>query len=116
MEAWRNFKLDKWNTSINVENFIQSNYTNYDGDDSFLETISDKTQNVWNKCTELLKEELEKKVLDIDTTHISGINNFDAGYIDKDNEVIFGLQTDAPLKRIINPYGGVRMVQSSLEA
>jgi len=116
MEAWRNFKLDKWNNSIDVDNFIQSNYKNYDGDDSFLDTISDKTTKVWDKCTKLLKKELEKQVLDIDTKHISGINNFEAGYIDKNNEVIFGLQTDEPLKRIINPYGGMRMVKSSLEA
>ena len=116
MEAWRNFKLDKWNNSIDVDNFIQNNYKKYDGDDTFLETISSKTQNVWDKCTKLLKKELEKQVLDIDTKHIAGINNFEAGYIDKHNEVIFGLQTDEPLKRIINPYGGMRMVQSSLDA
>ncbi|MBE6144816.1 MAG: formate C-acetyltransferase [Firmicutes bacterium] len=110
------FKGIKWRNSIDVENFIEENYTEYLGDDSFLEGISDKTSKLWDKCEDLLKEELEKGVLDIDTEHVSGINNYEPGYIDKDNEVIFGLQTSAPLKRIVNPYGGIRMVHSALES
>lgn len=113
---WKNFKGETWKNEINVEKFILDNYTEYLGDDSFLESISDKTKNVWSKCQSLLKEELEKGVLDVEVNRISGINNYEAGYIDKENEVIFGLQTDKPLKRIVNPYGGIRMVHSALDA
>ena len=116
MEEWKNFKKDKWNETINVSNFIKTNYQNYDGDSNFLESTTEKTDKVWSKCTDLIKEELKKGVLDIDVTRTSGINSYDAGYIDQENEVIVGLQTDAPLKRIINPYGGIRMVYSSLKA
>ena len=116
MEAWKNFKKGTWNEEINVEEFIQLNYSEYDGDESFLAGPTDKTKKVWSKCEDLLKEELKKHVLDIDVDHISGINNYEAGYIDKDNEVIVGLQTDAPLKRIVNPYGGIRMVYQELDA
>lgn len=115
-EEWKNFNEGTWTTSVDVESFILSNYKAYEGDDAFLELPILKTNNVWHKCEDLLKEELKKHVLDIDTVHMSGINAFDAGYIDKDNEVIFGLQTDKPLKRIVNPYGGIRMVYSELEA
>ena len=116
MEAWKNFKKGTWNEEINVEEFIQLNYSEYDGDESFLAGPTDKTKKVWSKCEDLLKEELKKHVLDIDVDHVSGINNYEAGYIDKDNEVIVGLQTDAPLKRIVNPYGGIRMVYQELDA
>ena len=115
-EAWRGFKEGSWTNEVNVRDFIQKNYSYYDGDESFLAGISNKTKKVWDKCSELLKEELKKHVLDIDVDHMSGINNFDAGYIDKDNETIVGLQTDAPLKRIVNPYGGIRMVYQELDA
>ena len=116
MDYWKNFKKGTWNEEINVEEFIQLNYSEYDEDESFLVGPTDKTKKVWNKCEELLKEELKKHVLDIDVDHVSGINNYEAGYIDKDNEVIVGLQTDAPLKRIVNPYGGIRMVYQELDA
>lgn len=116
MEEWINFKEGKWCNEINVKNFIDLNYTYYMGDESFLVKPTDKTKKVWNKCTELLKEELKKGVLDIDVDHVSGINNFEPGYIDKENEVIVGLQTDKPLKRMINPFGGIRMVYNSLNA
>ena len=115
-EQWEEFKSGDWCTKINVRDFINKNYTPYDGDESFLESTTNKTNKVWEKCKEALKEELKKHVLDIDTDHMSGINNFEAGYIDKKNEVIVGLQTDAPLKRIVNPYGGIRMVYQELEA
>ena len=116
MDFWKNFKKGTWNEEINVEEFIKLNYSEYEEDESFLASPTDKTKKVWSKCEDLLKEELKKHVLDIDVDHVSGINNYDAGYIDKDNEVIVGLQTDAPLKRIVNPYGGIRMVYQELEA
>ena len=116
MEQWNGFVGGAWQEDIDVRDFIQKNYKSYEGDSSFLVGTTDKTKKVWNKCSELLKEELKKHVLDIDVDHMSGINAFDAGYIDKDNEVIYGLQTDAPLKRIVNPYGGIRMVYSELNA
>ena len=116
MDAWKDFKGDIWKKEINVSDFIKSNYTKYDGDESFLKGITKKTDSVWKKCSELLKEELEKHVLDVDIVHMSGINAFDPGYINEDDDVIVGLQTDAPLKRMINPYGGIRMVYQELDA
>ena len=116
MEAWNKFKGEKWKNEINVEDFILSNYKEYLGDESFLEGITDKTKKVLDKVTKLTKEELKKGILDVETKIISGIDNFAPGYIDKDNEVIVGLQTDKPLKRIVNLYGGIRMAHSSLEA
>lgn len=102
---------------INVRDFIQKNYTEYLGDDSFLCSYTDKTFKLWQKCQELLKQERQAGgVLDIDTEHFSGICSFGPGYIDQENEVIVGLQTDAPLKRMMNPYGGLRMVEQSLQA
>lgn len=115
-EEWNGFVEGEWTEKVNVSDFIQKNYTSYVGDDSFLAPISSKTGAVWSKCEELLNEELKKHVLDIDVVNMSGIDSFDAGYIDKDNEVIVGLQTDAPLKRIVNPYGGIRMVYQELES
>ena len=116
MEEWKNFKEGSWQDSINVEEFIELNYSEYAGNEEFLAGPTGKTKKVWSKCEDLLKEELKSHVLDIDVDHVSGINNYEAGYIDKDNEVIVGLQTDAPLKRIVNPYGGIRMVYQELEA
>ena len=115
-EEWKGFKQGTWCSEINVSDFIKNNYVAYEGNEDFLTNKTEKTAKVWNKCEELLTEELEKHVLDIDVDHMSGINAYEAGYIDKDNEVIVGLQTDAPLKRIVNPYGGIRMVYSELEA
>ena len=116
MEEWKNFKEGSWQDDINVEEFIELNYSEYAGNEEFLAGPTGKTKKVWSKCEDLLKEELKRHVLDIDVDHVSGINNYEAGYIDKDNEVIVGLQTDAPLKRIVNPYGGIRMVYQELEA
>ena len=116
MDQWKNFKEGIWQKTINVSDFIQKNYTQYNGDESFLSPKSNKTTIVWNKCEELLKEELEKHVLDIDVDHMSGINAFKKGYICKEDDIIVGLQTDAPLKRIVNPYGGIRMVYQELQA
>ncbi len=116
MDAWRKFKGNIWKEKIDVSDFILNNYTLYEGDDTFLEKPTSKTKKVWQVCEELLQKELEKGILDIDLKTVSGIHNFKPGYIDKENEVIFGLQTDAPLKRIVNPFGGIRMVESALKS
>ena len=113
---WDKFKGSIWKNEINVSDFIINNYKEYKGDESFLEGPTEKTNKIWNKCKKLIKQELEKGVLDIDTKTMSGIDSFKPGYIDKENEVIVGLQTDAPLKRMINPYGGIRMVYNELDA
>ncbi len=113
---WDKFKGSIWKKEINVSDFIIKNYKEYKGDESFLTSSTEKTNKVWNKCKKLIKEELEKGVLDVDTKTMSGIDAFKPGYIDKENEVIVGLQTDAPLKRMINPYGGIRMVYNELDA
>ena len=113
--AWKGFRTGEWRHLVNVRNFIQKNYTPYAGDESFLAPTSERTQKVWDKSHELILEELHKGILDVETDAISGINNFAPGYIDRDNEVIIGLQTDAPLKRIVNLYGGMRMAESALE-
>lgn len=115
-KEWDSFKGDLWKKEINVSDFIDNNYKEYKGDESFLAGKSKKTAKVWNKCEKLLLKEIKKGLLDVDTKHVSGIDNFDAGYIDKKNEVVVGLQTDAPLKRIVNPFGGLRMVEQSLKA
>ena len=114
--SWNGFKTDVWQKECNVSDFIKKNYTLYEGADSFLAGPTDKTNKVWNKCTELLAEETKKGgVLDVETKILSGIDAFAPGYIDKENEMIVGLQTDKPLKRIVNMYGGRRMAESSLE-
>ncbi|WP_426349549.1 formate C-acetyltransferase [Alloiococcus sp. CFN-8] len=113
---WQGFNSGSWMKEIDVRNFIQKNYTPYEGDKNFLQGPTDRTKAVWDEMLELLKKEREKGVLDVEVNKVSGIDNYDAGYIDKENEVIYGLQTDAPLKRIVNPFGGMRMVHTSLEA
>ncbi len=113
---WNGFKEGKWVEEINVREFIQLNYIPYSGNESFLENPTERTKILFKKATELMMKELKKGVLDIDTTTISGIDNFNPGYLDKDNEIIVGFQTDAPLKRMINPYGGIRMVEGALNA
>lgn len=114
-KQWEGFKGGTWQEGIDVRNFIQKNYKLYEGDGSFLQGPSEKTKKVWDKAYALIVEEVKKGIIDVATDRVSGIDNYDAGYIDKDNEVIVGLQTDAPLKRIVNPFGGMRMVQSSLK-
>ncbi|MBP3566609.1 MAG: formate C-acetyltransferase [Paraprevotella sp.] len=115
-DSWAGFKGEQWRKEINVRNFIQHNYTPYTGDDSFLKPSSEKTRKVWNKLTEMFKVEREKGVYDTETKLPQSITTYGPGYIDKDNEVVVGLQTDAPLKRGIFPKGGIRMVENSLEA
>ena len=117
-EQWKNFKKGDWQSEINVRDFIQHNYTPYEGDDSFLAGPTDKTKKLWNEVLDLYKKEHDAKggVLDIDTKTISTITAHDAGYIDKDLEDIVGLQTDAPLKRAIMPFGGIRIVEKACAA
>ncbi|MDD3048507.1 MAG: formate C-acetyltransferase [Bacilli bacterium] len=109
--SWQDFKQGVWSNIIDVEDFILQNYSFYAGDSSFLCGISPKTKAVLDKLNILTKEELSLKGPAIDFTNISGIDNFEPGYIDKNNEIIVGLQTNTPLKRIINPYGGIKMVE-----
>ncbi len=116
MDFYKGFKGEDWKNEINVSAFIDENYKEYRGDDTFLCGKSEKTAKVWAKCEKLLAKERKVHLLDVDLKHVSGINNFPAGYIDKKNEVIFGLQGDKPLKRIINPFGGIRMVDNALSA
>ena len=110
------FKNGEWNEKINVRDFIVRNYTPYEGDSGFLAPPSDKTVKLWNEVSDLMKKEREAGgVLDIDVETISTITSHKPGYIDKELETIVGLQTDAPLKRAIMPFGGIRMVRSSVE-
>ena len=113
--AWQGFRTGEWRHLVNVRNFIQKNYTPYEGDEGFLAPTTTRTNKVWAKATALLLEELKKGIIDVETDVVSGIDNFAPGYIDRENEVIVGLQTDAPLKRIVNLYGGMRMAESALE-
>ena len=116
MNAWNNFKGSKWKNNIDVKQFILDNYTEYTGDESFLSPITLKTKKLNDKYNELYKIEIEKGIYDVDTDTVSGINEYKPGYLIKENEVIVGLQTDGPLKRIVNPFGGMRMAKSALEA
>ncbi len=113
--AWQGFRTGEWRHLVNVRNFIQKNYTPYEGDESFLAPTTTRTNKVWAKANTLILEELKKGIIDVETDVVSGIDNFAPGYIDRENEVIVGLQTDAPLKRIVNLYGGMRMAESALE-
>ena len=117
-EQWNGFNKGDWQSEINVRDFIQHNYTPYEGDSSFLTKPTSKTTKLWDEVLELYKKEHDSKggVLDIDTKTISTVSSHDAGYIDKDLEDIVGLQTDSPLKRAIMPFGGIRIVEKSCEA
>lgn len=114
--ATTKFKGFRWKKDVNVRDFIQENYTPYLGDESFLVKSTERTQKIWNKLTELFKEEHSKGILDAETRYPQGITTYGPGYIDKDSEVIVGLQTDTPLKRGIFPKGGLRTVENSLKA
>ncbi len=113
---WDGFQGGIWQDEVNVRDFIQKNYTPYTGDESFLEGTTKRTDEVYKIAKKLTLLEIEKGIIDVETDIVSGIDNFEPGYIDKENEVIVGLQTDEPLKRIVNPYGGTRMVEQALEA
>ena len=116
VKQWQGFKGDDWKENIDVSSFIDQNYTEYLGDDSFLAPKTQKTTIVWNKCKDLLEKETQNGgCLDVETNILSGITAFAPGYIDKPNEVIVGLQTDAPLKRIVNMYGGTKIALKALD-
>ena len=114
---WQGFNVGVWQNQIDVQNFIQTNYAEYLGDGDFLSGATERTNSLMQKVNALFKKEREKGgVLDIDTETVSSLKNYAPGYIDKDNELIFGMQTDSPLKRGVNPFGGMRMVKQACEA
>ncbi|KST68608.1 formate C-acetyltransferase [Mastigocoleus testarum] len=116
MKQWHGFQPGKWMKGINVRDFIQNNYTPYLGDESFLKSATQRTQTLWSQVNNLMKAERDKGILDTDTEIVSTITAHAPGFIDRELEQIVGLQTDKPLKRAIMPFGGVRVVRSSLEA
>ncbi len=116
-EEWNGFEDGKWCNSVNVRDFIQKNYTLYEGGGDFLEGATDATGKLWSQVAELSKKEIEAGgVLDMDTKVVSTITSHGAGYIDKDLEQIVGLQTDKPFKRSLQPFGGIRMAQNACKA
>ena len=115
--AWEGFKGGAWQEGINVRDFIQNNYTPYEGDSSFLAPATERTNKLMDKLNRLF--ELEQSfggVLDIDTQTVTSLTHFQPGYLDKDNELIVGLQTDRPLRRSVNPFGGINMTRKACEA
>lgn len=115
--AWDGFSNGNWQKHVDVRNFIQENYTEYTGDDSFLEPATEATKTLWNMVMDLTKREREAGgVLDMDTDIVSTITSHGAGYLDRDLEKIVGFQTDKPFKRALQPFGGMRMSKSALEA
>lgn len=116
-DAWRGFAGTKWQDNIDVRDFIQQNYTPYTGTGDFLAEPTERTADILKKAEDLMALEREKGgVLDIDTENASSLLNYAPGYLDKDNEIIVGFQTDAPLKRGVNPFGGIRMTRTACEA
>ena len=115
-DPWNGFVSGDWQANVDVRNFIQLNYTPYLGGAEFLAPATERTKLLWNSLGDLLQQERARGVLDVSCDRASSITAHDAGYIDQDNEVIVGLQTDAPLKRAIMPNGGLRMVESGLAA
>src|SRR5262249_23517879 len=115
-DRWRGFKPGDWKTSIGVRDFIVRNVTPYSGDESFLAPSTAKTKAVWAKLQPYFQDERKKGVLAVDAKSPSTMLAHKPGYIDRDNEVVVGLQTDQPFKRAIFPYGGLRMVEAGLKA
>lgn len=115
-QEWYEFNTGSWMTDVNVRSFIQHNYTPYEGDDSFLAGPTKRTTELWEEVMKLMSEEAKKGIIDAETSKPSTITTFGPGYLDKENEVIVGFQTDKPLKRGIMPNGGIRVVKSALEA
>ncbi len=114
---WMGFAGESWKNSIDVRTFIQENYTFYDGDEKFLSGPTERTAKLLKKFEELLRQEQEKGgVLDVDTEHVSSLTNYRPAYLDKDLELIVGFQTEKPLTRGVNPFGGIRMARSACEA
>lgn len=115
-QEWYDFNGGSWTTDVNVRSFIQHNYTPYEGDSSFLSGPTEKTTQLWNKVMDLMKLETQKGIIDAETEKPSTITTFGPGYLDKDNELIVGFQTDKPLKRGIMPNGGIRVVKNALHS
>lgn len=116
-EFWNGFVPGNWQSAIDVRDFIQKNYSAYTGDDKFLTKATERTNNLMRKVQQLFALERQKGgVLDVDTENVSSLTSFAPGYIDKDDEIIVGLQTDSPLKRSVNPFGGMRMVKQACQA
>lgn len=114
---WTGFSGEKWKENIDVRSFIQDNYTPYTGDESFLSGPTERTRELFSEFEELLRQEQEKGgVLDVDTEHVSSLTNYQPAYLDKDRELIVGYQTEKPLTRGVNPFGGIRMARSACEA
>lgn len=114
---WEGFKGKKWKDSIDVRNFIQSNYTPYDGDESFLEGPTKQTEELWEQVMDLNKKEREAGgVLDMDTSVVSTITSHGPAYLTKDKEKVVGFQTDKPFKRSLQPFGGIRMMEQAAES
>ena len=114
---WEGFVPGAWQNEINVRDFLQANYRPYEGESDFLAGATARTEALMAKVQTLFKEERARGgVLDIDTTTVSSLTAFAPGYIDRENEIIFGMQTDSPLKRSVNPFGGIRMVRQACEA
>jgi len=116
MNAWYGFKSGKWQQEIDVRDFIANNYSAYDGDENFLVGATDRTKKLNKAYMELCKPEHEKGVLSINTDKVSSLLTYEPAYLDKENEIIVGFQTDAPLKRGVNPFGGIRMARQACEA
>ncbi len=116
MDAWYDFNPGKWQTEIDVRDFILKNYTLYEGDESFLAEPTKRTVALNERYQKLSLEEHEKGVLSINTEKVSSLLTYDPAYLDKDNEIIYGFQTDAPLRRGVNPFGGIRMARQACEA
>ncbi|MBQ1244167.1 MAG: formate acetyltransferase, partial [Clostridia bacterium] len=114
---WNGFETGAWTTEINVRDFIQKNYKEYKGDSSFLAKSTPRTDAMMEKVKALFKLERQRGgVLDIDTETVTSLTNYAPGYVDKENELIVGIQTDAPLKRGVNPFGGIRMARQACAA
>ncbi|WP_432665757.1 formate C-acetyltransferase [Wukongibacter baidiensis] len=116
MIEWKEFKSGNWIKEIDVRDFIQRNYTPYEGNEEFLAGVTERTQKLWGEVLDLMKEEREKGILGVETKKVSRVTSHGPGYIDKELEQIVGLQTDKPLKRGIIPFGGLRVVKRALEA
>lgn len=114
--AWAGFEPGAWCETVDVRDFIQRNHRPYDGDDAFLSPPTERTVRLWERVAELMREEHHKGILDADTDAVSTITSHAPGYIDRDAEIIVGLQTDQPLKRAILPFGGIRVVENALQA
>ena len=117
MNAWRNFEDGIWQSEVNVKDFIRKNYTPYSGDEAFLEGPTDRTKRLWDRVLDLLRQEQERGgVLDIATNRVSSLLTYEPGYINKEDEIIFGLQTEQPLCRGVSPFSGMRMAEQACKA